>query len=123
MTVDEEINLNFISASWKNFVFIGKHKEKTVNRRYLELCAFSYFANELRSGDLFIAGADAFSDYRHQLLNLEECDLLAEEYLEELKFPRTAEEFVGLLKDNLEKMARKVDQLYPKLTDFFIGVL
>lgn len=121
LTLDEGVNLNFISATWKNFVFVGKPEEKTVSHRYLELCAFSYIANELRSGDLFIAGADAFSDYRHQLLNLEECDLLAEEYLKELKFPRTAEEFVALLKDNLEKMARKVDQLYPKLTDFFIG--
>jgi hypothetical protein len=108
LTLDEGVNLNFISETWKKFVFVGKSEEKTVNRRYLELCAFSYLANELRSGDLFIPGADAFSDYRHHLLNLEECDLLAEEYLKELKFPRTAEEFVALLKDNLEKWQEKL---------------
>jgi TnpA family transposase len=53
-------------------------------------------------------------------LNWEECDLLVEDYLQELKFPNSAEKFVALLKDNLLQMARKVDKLYPKLPDFII---
>lgn len=121
LILDENIDLEFISENWKNCIFVGKPEDKTVNRRYLELCAFSYLANELRSGDLFIAGADAFSDYRHHLLSLEECDLLIEAYIKELGFPNTAEEFVDFLQNNLIQMARKVDQLYPKLSDFFIG--
>lgn len=63
----------------------------------------------------------ATRQYRHHLLSLEECDLLIDDYLKELEFPRTAEEFVIFLKNDFVKNTRKVDQLYPKLTDFFIG--
>jgi TnpA family transposase len=121
LVLDEQINLGFISEKWKSHVFVGKPEDKIVSRRYLELCAFSYLVNELRSGDLFIAGADAFSDYRHHLLSLEECDLLIEDYLQELGFPKTAEEFVTFLRNDFVINIKKVDQLYPKLTDFFIG--
>lgn len=120
LILDEDINLSLFSEKWKNFIILGKPEDKTINRRYLELGAFSYLANELRSGDLFIEGADTFSDYRHHLLGLEECLLLEEEYLQTLGFPKTAEEFVDFLKNNLAQMARKVDKLYPQLSDFFI---
>ena len=120
LILDEAVNLSFISQKWKSFIYIGKAEDKMVNRRYLELCAFSYLANDLRSGDLFIEGADSFSDYRQHLLKMEECDLLKEDYLKDLDFPQTTQEFVNLLKTNLLEMARKVDKLYPQLSDFFI---
>lgn len=120
LTLDEEVDLSFISKKWKRYVYVGKPKDKKVNRRYLELCAFSYLANDLRSGDLFIEGADAFSDYRLQLLSLEDCELLMENYLQELDFPKVSKEFVEMLKNNFLEMARKVDNLYPNLSDFFI---
>lgn len=121
LVLDENISLSFCSEKWKNFIVLGKPEDKIVSRRYLELGAFSYLANELRSGDLFIEGADAFSDYRHHLLSLEECNLLGKEYLQNLGFPKTAEEFVSLLQNNLLQMARKADKLYPQLPDFFIS--
>ncbi|MGF6293000.1 TnpA family transposase [Paraburkholderia youngii] len=37
-----------------------------INRRYLELCVFSYMAEELRVGDLCVSGSDAYADYRDQ---------------------------------------------------------
>ncbi|MBY0282001.1 MAG: hypothetical protein K2W94_07595 [Alphaproteobacteria bacterium] len=120
LTLNEEVDLSFISKKWKRYVYIGEPEDKKVNRRYLELCAFSYLANDLRSGDLFIEGADAFSDYRLQLLSLEECELLMEDYLQELDFPKASKEFVEMLKKNFLEMARKVDNLYPNLSDFFI---
>ena len=93
-----EGHLGFASENWKSLIFIGKPKDKVVNRRFFELCVYSHLAYELRSGDIFIEGADAFSDYRQHLLPLEECDLLAEEYLRELEFPNSAEKFVDFLK-------------------------
>lgn len=53
------------------------------------------------------------------LLEMEECDLLMEDYLKDLGFPQKIQELVGILKNNLQAMARKVDKLYPKLSDFF----
>ncbi len=120
LSLPADIDLSFASEKWKSFMYVGKPEDKTVNRRYFELCIFSYLANELRSGDIFIEGADAFSDYRQHLLSLEECDLLVEDYIQELHFPKSAEDFVNLLKNNLLQMAKKVDSLYPNLPDFII---
>ena len=120
ISIDPDLDLSFVSETWKKFIYVGKREDNIINRRYFELCVFSYLANELRSGDIFIEGADAFSDYRQHLLSLEECDLLIEDYLQEVSLPKTAEEFVTLLKNNLLQMARKVDKLYPNLSDFVI---
>jgi TnpA family transposase len=120
LSVNPDIDLSFASEKWKNFIYVGKPEDNVINRRYFELCVFSYLTNELRSGDIFIEGADAFSDYRQHLLSWEECDLLVEDYLQELNFPKNAEEFVAFLKNNLLQMARKVDKLYPNLSDFMI---
>lgn len=120
ISVDPDIDLSFISETWKKFIYVGKREDNVINRRYFELCIFSYLSNELRSGDIFIEGADAFSDYRQQLLSLEECDLLIEDYLQKLNIPTTGKEVVVFLKNNLLKQARKVDNLYPNLSDFII---
>jgi hypothetical protein len=43
-----------------------------VDKRYFELCLFSQIWLELKSGDLYVEGSEAFSDYRAQLVSPEE---------------------------------------------------
>ncbi len=114
-----DIDISFIAGKWKKVVFINE-KEKNVNRRYLELCLFSTLANELRSGDVFIEGADAYSDYRRHLSPLEECEPLMEDYLTRLNIPYRADDAVTFFKNKLSEKARTVDELYPNLPDFEI---
>src|SRR5262249_32675284 len=109
----------FIVGKWKKVVFIDE-KEKIVNRRYLELCLFSTLANELRSGDVFIQGADAYSDYRQNLSPLEECESLMEDYLARLNMPYQADDVVTFFQNKLIEKGRAVDELYPNLADFEI---
>lgn len=115
-----DLDLCFISEKWRSLVYVGKPKDRIINRRFFELCIYSYLAYDLRSGDVFIDGADSFSDYRQHLLDWEDCELLAETYLQELNFPNRAEEFVSFLKQFLSQTAQKVDKLYPNLSDFMI---
>ena len=113
LLIDTDIDLSFASKKWKSFIYKDRLDKRVIDRRYFELCVFSYMTQELHSGDIFIEGADAFSDYRQHLLDKQACHLLKESYLDELKFPKNAEGFVNLLKNSLEHMAARVDQRYP----------
>lgn len=113
LIMDTDIDLSFASKKWKSLIYKDKSEKGIIDRRYFELCVFSYMTQELHSGDIFIEGADAFSDYRQHLLDKKACHLLKESYLDELKFPKNAEGFVNLLKNNLQQMATHVDQRYP----------
>jgi hypothetical protein len=51
-----------------------------VDKRYFELCLFAQIWLELKSGDLYVEGSEAFSDYRAQLVSPEEYAHGVEEY-------------------------------------------
>jgi hypothetical protein len=54
-----------------------------LNRRRFEICVFTHLASELRTGDIAVAGSEAYADYRHQLLSWQECEPLIAGYCTE----------------------------------------
>lgn len=46
--ISVDIDLSFVSETWKKFIYVGKREDNIINRRYFELCVFSYLSNELR---------------------------------------------------------------------------
>lgn len=71
--IDEHVDLSFASERWVKVVRRPASEGPPTNRRYLEVCVFSYLANELRSGDMCVQGSESFADYRKQLLPWDEC--------------------------------------------------
>ena len=49
---------------------------------------------ELKSGDLFIVGADKYSDYREQLVSWEEYDRSKELFGQQVNLPVISKEFI-----------------------------
>jgi len=45
-------------------------------RRHLEACVLTYLAEELRTGDIAVVGAQAYADWAEQLLSPAECTAL-----------------------------------------------
>lgn len=84
--------------------------EEVFNRHQLEMCVFTYVAEHLRSGDLYIAGSEAFADYRTQFLPWEECQSILDSYCDVVGLPKTAAEFVEKLRTQLTKLAQAVDE-------------
>ena len=115
----EDLNLSFISETWHQLVYEGPQK-RILNRRFFEVCIFTYISYELHSGDVFIEGADEFSDYRDSLFTLEECEKILEKNPEELKLFSNGKEFFQDLKEEFTKKAQEFDDLYPQMTDFVI---
>ncbi|EMB4105139.1 Tn3 family transposase [Pseudomonas aeruginosa] len=111
--IDEHVDLSFASDRWVKIVRRPTSEGPPTNRRYLEVCVFSYLASELRSGDLCVQGSKSFADYRKQLLPWEECLQRLPAYCEKVGLPTTAKEFVASLKSQLEETAQQLDDKFP----------
>jgi TnpA family transposase len=116
--IDAEVDLDFASKRWKKLV-ITKDKEK-FDRRYFELCVFSYLADELRSGDICVADSNDYNDFRTQLLSWKECLALLDSYCKNIGIANTAEDFVKQLIEELRKTAETVDNNYPNNSHLII---
>ena len=116
---NNELNVSFASEKWKNLIYSDGEKT-SVSRRYLEMAVFSSLADELKSGDIFITGAENYADYRSELLSWDACKPLLAEYCREIGFSHDAKGFVKQLRDNLREKARAVDVGYPDQTSFVI---
>ena len=107
------LDLSFASELWERTVFVRQGKEWAINRRHLEVCVFTYLANELKSGDLCVHGSETYADYRDQLLSWTECEPMVADYCRELGFQGTADGFVEQLRTWLAQTAQDVDRNYP----------
>ncbi|WP_341679368.1 Tn3 family transposase [Niveibacterium sp. SC-1] len=114
--IEDAGDISFASERWRKLLREGSGDAPGVgvNRRHLEICVFSYVAEELRSGDLSIAGTEAFADYRDQLLSWEECEALLPAYCEKMGFANSAEHFVSDLRSWLTTTAQTLDDKFPE---------
>ena len=111
--IDEYVDLSFASERWGKVVGRAASEGPPTNRRYLEVCVFSYLASELRSGDLCVLGSESFADYRQQLLSWEDCLKRLPAYCDQMGLPSNAKEFVSTLKAKLEETAQHLDDKFP----------
>lgn len=111
---DEGIDLSFAAERWQALIRVKEGDRSRINRRFLEICVFSYLASDVKSGDISIAGSEAFADYRQQLMPWAECKTMVPSYCERIGLPPTAQGFVAGLREKLERTAQRVDDGYPE---------
>ena len=81
---------------------------------------FTYLAEDLRTGDIAVAGAAEYGDWNKNLLSFEECRPLIGEFCAEAGLPATAEEFAAALKQRHQDAAAALDAGYPENADLVI---
>jgi hypothetical protein len=92
--IDADVDLGFAAPRWRKLARRTHGDGLPTNRRYLELCVFSYMAEELRVGDLCVSGSDAYADYRDHLLPWRQCEQQLPDYCDKLGMPTTSSDFV-----------------------------
>ena len=117
-------DLSWIPGRWIKPV-TGKVKKsnkipKEINRHHFEVCVFEQLVADLKSADICVIGSDSYSDYRQELLSLEECEKSREEYGKQSGIPVEGKPFIGYIKGLLNGAATKADELYPSNQDFHI---
>jgi len=112
--LDADVDLSFASEAWRRTITAHHHGGvTTMLRRHFEVCVFACLAAELRSGDVAVAGSDAYADYRDQLLPWSACEPQVAAYAAALGRADTAEGFVAELRSWLTRTAEEVDAGYP----------
>ena len=109
--------LDWIPPKWWSLVTNQKTKKaypKRINRKYFELCVFSQIMNELKSGDLYLDGSDAFADYRAQQISWAEYQSKIDDFAKLVDFPVEPKAFVAQVKDWLLDITRKTDSTFPQ---------
>ena len=112
--IEGEFNLGFASQRWQTFVTKRRRSGPvTFDRRALEVCVFVYLAGALEVGDVYVEGAEAFADYRAQLLPWDECEARLPAYCAALDIPSRGEDFAAALQAELTTLAAAVDAGFP----------
>jgi TnpA family transposase len=116
----EQLNLNFASQRWQSFVVKRRTAPVVLSRRALEVCVFVHLADALQTGDIYVAGAENFGDYRTQLLPWAACKPRLASYYGALGMPQTGKAFVTQLKEQLTAIAAEVDAGFPANSELTI---
>jgi TnpA family transposase len=117
---NDTVDVSFAPEKWQNLINRKVQSQNLVSRRYLEMAVFSCLANELRSGDVFIEGAETYADYRKELLDWKSCQPLLNEHCDEVGIPNNAKAFVRNLRNNFIQVANRVDKQFPEITELVI---
>lgn len=115
-----DVSLDFTTDQWRKLIVNKDTGEDQISRHNLELCILSHVANDLRSGDMFVDGADFYADYREGLLPWDVCEKMVNDYCQKINIAVGGAACVKQLKEKLENKARLVDNLYPDLSEFVI---
>jgi TnpA family transposase len=111
------LNLDWISPKWW-FLVTNQRTRKTspdrLHRRHFEVCVFSQIMWELKSGDLYIEGSDAYADYRQQQISWDEYYRTVGDYGQLVGLPVEGKAFVAHLKQWLEEVTTRIDRSFPK---------
>ncbi len=112
--LQEDADLSFATQAWRDLI-VEKTGQGTAVQRFdfFQACVFSSLANELRSGDIAVAGALSFSDYRAALMPWEECEAQVAIHCEQLGIPSDASAFIEDLREQLAAQAIATNEAYP----------
>ncbi|MEU2718242.1 Tn3 family transposase [Streptomyces sp. NPDC007205] len=113
------LDLSFASQQWRTTVY-AKDRPGMLVRRHFEAMVFTYLVEELRCGDIAVAGAEDFGDWTTMLLPWAQVEPQIPKFCEQAGIPDSADGFVENLEQQLTRIADKVDAGYPDNADLTI---
>jgi hypothetical protein len=110
---------SFASENWNKAIRDRTHPGMFV-RRHLEACVLTYLAEELRTGDVAVDGAQAYASWADQLISVERCAQLLPNFCAEVGLPDNARAFREALHTKLADQCAATDAGYPDNADLVI---
>jgi hypothetical protein len=95
----------FASENW-NKAIRDRNRPGMFVRRHLEACVLTYLAEELRTGDVAVTGAQAYANWADQLLTPDEAAEMLPGFCAEVGIPATAAGFRADLHERLDAQCR-----------------
>lgn len=98
-----------------------KDKTDMFIRKNFEICVFSHISSEFKTGDLCSELSEEYADYKKQLLPLDECKLMLDEYCSEMNLPNNSKDFIETLKYQLDQKAKEINNQAPNSSELTIA--
>jgi hypothetical protein len=117
--VMRELDVSFASEDWRRAIR-DRQRPGMFVRRHLEACVLTYLAEELRTGDVAVAGAQAYANWAGQLLSPAQCTALLPPFCAEVGLAASAAGFQAQLQARLTAQAAESDADYPDNADLII---
>jgi hypothetical protein len=114
------LDLSWIEGKWWFLVTGQRHRTpypSQIHRRHFEACVLSQVRLELKSGDLYIEGSDAYGDYYSQLIAWEDYHATVADYGQLVNLPVEGQAFVNHVQQWLELQTQTTDQAFPANTE------
>ncbi len=108
-------DLDWVPNKWWNLITGEGQRDSMptkLNRRQFEVCVCSQMVRELKSGDLCVIGGAEYSDFRDELLPMDQCETTRADYGEKVGLPVENTAFVKHVRTLLMEAAAKVDETY-----------
>jgi TnpA family transposase len=109
----------FASENWNKAIRDRTHPGMFV-RRHLEACVLTYLAEELRTGDMAVDGAQSYANWSDQLISPQRCAQLLPAFCAEVGLPSDAKGFREALYNKLADQCAASDAGYPDNADLVI---
>ncbi|MFJ4741077.1 Tn3 family transposase [Streptomyces sp. NPDC088775] len=113
------VDISFATLNWQKAVR-DKNRPGGFVRKHFEAMVFTALAEELRTGDVAVAGSEEYADWSEQLLSWEDVEGKLDDYLVEVGLaepgeaaPYDAVSFRQQLEDKLTEAAAAADAGYP----------
>jgi TnpA family transposase len=117
-----DVDLSFATDNWKNKIISTKKNGKIKYRRKeLESCILEYASKGLNSGDLFVDGANTYSDYRAKLTSWGDCKNHLDDMCEQVGIDNNAEAMFANLKASMITKSQVLDDCYVDQNSFIIN--
>jgi hypothetical protein len=110
--VMRELDVSFASEDWRRAIR-DRQRPGMFARRHLKACVLTYLAEELRTGDVAVAGAQAYANWAGQLLSPAQCAALLPPFCAEVGLPASAAGFQAQLQARLTAQAAESDAWRP----------
>jgi len=105
------IDTSFAGEAWQATLRDRRHPTR-LRRRQFEVCVFAHLADELRSGDVAVAGSESYANLHTQLMSWAECEPLVAGYCAQAGIAPTADQAIAGWKAELTAAAAAVDAGY-----------
>ena len=115
----EVFDTSFASDNWNKAIRDRTHPGMFV-RRHLEACVLTYLAEELRTGDIAVEGAQSYANWADQLISPQRCAELLPAFCAEVGLPADAKGFRDALCVKLTAQCAEADAGYADNADLVI---
>jgi TnpA family transposase len=113
--------VDFVPDDWDRHVFTRQRSTRkviSVNKSMYELCVIDRLIDKIIAGEVYVVDSQYYSSLEEYLIPLDEFLSKREYYIQKLKLPETAEEFVGQLAGELEELLDYMDRNYEILKPY-----